>query len=262
MNQKNNRKKMKWLGVLSFLLVIIFFTFLIKGNLLNNFLRPAMKIFANAGGWMADKKDFIFSIGQLKRENEDLLQASLRAQAELAELKDVEKENEQLRKNLDLKLREEYDSVGALVLGKEISGQKQVLTIDKGKRDDLKEGAAVITNEGLLVGKIVELSETTAKVQLLIDRESKVNVEIVESGTQGVITSRFGTSAKVEMLERTETINPGDTVISSGLGETLPRGLLVGYVKEVSETADQLFQEATVIFPQNFKKLRLVLVIK
>ncbi|HHX58431.1 MAG TPA: rod shape-determining protein MreC [Candidatus Moranbacteria bacterium] len=229
---------------------------------LNSFFLPVATFFSHGGHWAAEQRDFFFSIGGLKNKNSDLTAENLKLKAELAKLKVTEKENEDLRTQMELAPKENFSYTAALVLGKEISGQRQVLVIDKGSRDNIEKGAAVVIGEGVLIGRITEVFEKSATVQLLIDRESKINVEVLEAETQGIMNGQFGTSAKVEMLPRTEQVNRGDTIISSGLGETLPRGLLVGYIKEVTETSDQLFQEALVSFPEDFKKIKLVLVVK
>lgn len=242
--------------------MLLFLGRIINRGFVNNFFQPLTTFFSNSGHWVTKQENFLFSIGNLKNKNNELITENLKLKSELVKLKVVEKENEELRKQWELTPKDDYSYAAALVLGKEISGQRQILIIDKGAQDGLEEGAAVITGNGVLIGRINGLFEKSATVQLLIDRESKVNVEVLETEAQGILSGQFGTSAKVEMLPRVDAVNRGNAIISSGLGKTLPRGLLVGYVKEVNETNNQLFQGALVSFPDDFKKIKLVLVVK
>jgi rod shape-determining protein MreC len=66
----------------------------------------------------------------------------------------------------------------------------------------------------------------------------------------------------MEMIPQTADLKKGQTVITSGLGGGLPRGLLIGYIEDYQMTVDQLFQTASLKLPVDFKSLRMIWVVK
>lgn len=225
-------------------------------------VKPFSKFFSAAGGWSGERFSFFRSIGELKNENEQLLEENMNLKSQLASFQDVKKENDELRRQIDLAPRDEYDLEAAIVIGKDLSGQAEFVFIDKGKKHGIKEQMAVIVGEGTLIGKISKTFPTTSQVELLFGKNSRVNAEIVESGGKGIVRGQYGTAAVLDMIPQTFEINKGDSVITSGVGNLLPRGLLIGYAQDPVATADQLFQQASLVFPTQPQTIRSVWVVK
>lgn len=223
---------------------------------------PFAGFFSGAGFWFQDKAEFVSSIGDLKIENERLNEENIKLEAQVADLKDIKKENEELRKQIELAPRQKYELESSMVIGHDVSGKAEFLYIDKGSRDGVENGMAVIVGEGVLVGKISSVYSGVSHVEILLSPNSKINGEIVESGGKGIVNGRYGTSIIMDMIPQTVEINKGDSVITSGIGGVLPRGLLIGYAQEPTSTADQLFQQTSLIVPAKFDELRLVWVVK
>jgi rod shape-determining protein MreC len=207
-------------------------------------------------------KDFLSSIGQLKKENEKLLGENQSLVSENAYLHDLENENKMLREQLNILPRDQYNLVASSVVSQDPNGLGNWMEIDRGKKDGIAEGMAVIVSKGVLIGRVQEVSEDSARVILLTNPKSTVNVATVESGAKGVVKGEYGLGMIFDMILQTDSVQTGNNVITSGIGGEIPRGLYVGSVQEVHPSDDHLFQQATVISPIQSSKLQMVFVIK
>jgi|GEM_PF-692871 len=252
--------------IAAFLVVLLVLAFSIKNNKKTsrnwiNPLRPAMFLFSSIGWWTNEKLDFISSIGELKNENEKLAQENLFLKGKVAQMNEIEKENKELREALKLNPRDKFELISALVIAKEINN-KNVIIINRGNQDGIEKDSGVVVGENVLIGRIKEVYEKTAAVELLTSSEIKISAETQETGAKGIVGGEFETSVVMDMISQAVQLNKGDSVITSGGSSFLPRGLLIGYVREVFATADQLFQKATLEPPIEYEKLRFVWVIK
>lgn len=224
--------------------------------------KPFNVFFSGVGYWFDEKIDFVSSIGSLKNENVKLFEDNLSLQSKLAELKEVEKENEDLRKQLELSPRNKFELESALVVGKDLNQSKEIVYINKGRKDGVEMGMPVIVNEGVLIGKISATFNSSSELELISNQEIKINAEIQESEARGIVHGEYGTAIVMDMIPQTIEINSGNTIITSGVGSGMPRGLLIGYVKDVSPTPDRLFQKTSLALPVSIEKIRAVSVIK
>ncbi len=135
------------------------------------------------------------------------------------------------------------------------------LTIDVGERDGIQVGMPVVSGGSALVGRIGKVSQTTSQVQLLTDPASFINVRLVESRATGTVA---GTSEGILLLQnvpQTEELNPGDLIVTSGLGGTLPQALPVGVVERVISMDVETSRQAIVRPGVDFDRLEVVLVV-
>ena len=237
-----------------------------KNNFITNttsyIVAPVGRIFAGAGWWLRDKTKFLSSIGNLKYENQKLFDENLELKAKIAQLAEVKKENVVLRNELSLMPREKYKLEVAIVIGRESGNYSEVVYIDKGEENGIKKGMAVLVGEGVLIGKVINVTRKTAKIQLITDKNFKVNSKLIESDGHGVTFGQYGTSVKMRMIPQTIKINKGDTVVTSELSDNFKTGLLIGYVEEIFNTTDGLFQEVTVGLPKQLENLHVVQILK
>jgi rod shape-determining protein MreC len=222
---------------------------------------PFSRVFSGIGFWFSDKGRFFSSIGSLKQENQVLMEENLKLKSQLANIQDVRGENEQLRKELALAPREKYQLEAALIVGKDLNHQAEVIFIDKGANQGIVEGMAVVVGEGILIGRVQQVYANDAQVELILSKQLRIKAEIQESGVKGLVSGNYGTSVIIDSIPQTVEVKSGDSVIT-GSGSSLPRGLLIGYIKESTPTADQLFQQASIVIPVQIPKLRMVWVVK
>ena len=120
----------------------------------------------------------------------------------------------------------------------------------------------VIVSDSIIMGKVSEVLAHTSKVSLLSDSQSVVNVVDVETGARGVLRGEYGLGILMDMVSQQDGLNKDDTIITSGLGGDIPRGLLVGKINEVKFSSDKLFQQAIITPRIKYSKQDTVFVIK
>ena len=141
-------------------------------------------------------------------------------------------------------------------------GLTRYLKIDKGADDGVKRGQAVIFQDNF-IGKVVEVSQKIANVQLTQDPDSKVAAfsQGLEGSAKGVLLGQFGTESLLDKILHEEKIKVGDLVYSEGTEGYLPRGLILGKVIEVKSEENEVFKQAKVVNVFDIRDLELVFVI-
>lgn len=222
---------------------------------------PFQKTFYLASEKTNDTLVLLSSIAKLKNQNEKLIKENNILSSQIVNLQDQKKENEVLRQQLKLAPRNKYNLEAALVIGQDTHGLGSWIMLDKGDSSGIKTGRPVIAS-GVLVGKIDKVYANSSKVTLLTDSSSSINVSDLATGAKGILVGKYNLGLVMGMVEQTEALNPGDDVITSALGKTLPEGLLIGKVQQVSNTPDKLFQQAIIIPKVKYSNLKMVFVIK
>lgn len=210
---------------------------------------------------VSDTVHSVARIGSLKRENAHLSSEVILLRSRVAELEDMERENDQLRSEIQVASRRPEKVATALVVGYDSRGSGNWILINKGSRDGVVLGMTVIFGENVLVGRIEEVLESVAKVSLITHPKSVFNAHTVETQARGVVRGKFGIGIILDSVLQTESIREGDTVVTSEWGEQYPPGLYVGTVNQVGISSDGLFQQATLSSPINFFDIRSVSII-
>jgi len=223
---------------------------------------PFQKTFYLLSGDISGTVNFLGSISDLKKENENLIKENNSLSSEVALLKDEKKENETLREQLNLSSRKKFDSEASFVIGLDPQKLGSWMIIDKGTSSGLAENMPVIASEGILIGKTAEVYANTTKVNLLTESSSVINALDIETGAKGVVRGEYGLGIVLDMVAQTDVLNSGDTIITSGLGGDLPKGLLIGKVQEIRVSPDKLFQQAIILPQVGYSKTDVVFVIK
>lgn len=223
---------------------------------------PIQKVFYQAS-LKADKFfNYFNSVSRLNEKNDELRQEKEALLSELVGLKEVERENEFLRKQMGLPESETQEFILANVIGRDTSVLSGQILIDKGSRHGVKDKAAVIIAGNILVGQVIETTDSFAKVQLVNDSNSRVNALIRESGTVGLAKGNQGLSVIIDLLPQGQDIGEGETVITSGLAGLVPKGLLIGQIQEIFFSDVQISQKAKIKPAADLSKLERVFVIK
>lgn len=210
--------------------------------------------------------------GALRAQVDTLTDEVNRLTIDQVRLRELEIENTQLREQLGyLQGNPDFGLVGSTVLeqkadaasvvGQEPSGLGSYILIDQGRENGVAVGMPVVTPAGL-VGRVIELGGRWSKVMLLIDPTSSVNVVIQSSRATGVLQGQVGGEIVIKYLPQGEIVKNGDLVLTSGIGGTFPKRLVVGQVVEVRHRDIDLFQEAVVKPSVDFNRLEFVLIIK
>jgi rod shape-determining protein MreC len=118
----------------------------------------------------------------------------------------------------------------------------------------------VVTEQGL-VGQIAAVSSVASRVQLINDAGSSVNVIIQPSEAEAVLVGDVTGEVTLEMIPQNANIQPGDLIITSGLGGNYPQNLVIGQVNSIRSRDFDLFQSTSVQPAVNFRQLEIVLII-
>ena len=173
-----------------------------------------------------------------KSEKAELEAIIAEQQAQLAELQELREKNQQLYAYLGIV---EQHSELILTDAKVIytaDTTDRLLTVNKGRRDGVEVGMPVIDESGL-IGRVCEVSSSTAKITTLYDELISVGVRNVRSGVSGVLCGAAG-DGEVCTLKYLDAnisyafdLQVGDMIVTSGSSELYPEGLLVGSIVKV-----------------------------
>ncbi|UXV33422.1 rod shape-determining protein MreC [Mammaliicoccus sciuri] len=179
----------------------------------------------------------------------------------------LEKENKALKKELDMKDISQFNPISATVIGRSPDQWMNTIIIDKGKKSGMKENMAVITSEGL-VGRIKKANQFSSQVELISTsvKTSKLSVDIQQDDDNifGMI-NRYDEDKDllvISDIDNKYSIKKGSKVVTNGLGDQLPKGLLVGKVEKVENDEYGLSKVAYIKTSTNIKELNHVYVAK
>lgn len=206
-------------------------------------LKPFQSAFSWTTNYVSDylanfklRKTIEIEYNKLRAENDELTYKSL--------LNDeLEAENERLRNMLNVfDEKKSMNPIMAQVTGKETSSWFQMFTIDKGSRQGIKENMAVINADGL-IGYIYKVYETTSEVISIVDSRASVAALIESSRDQGIVKGTLGieedAACRMYYLPVDLVPRPGDTVVTSGVGLSFPKGLKIGVIRESTRYMDE-----------------------
>ena len=142
-----------------------------------------------------------------------------------------EQENARLLDLNNVRLDPKFTKITGVVLADSGSPFRQTVLLNIGQRDGIINGWAVMDGIGL-VGRIAGVGERTSRVILLGDASSRVAVKIESNGQTALVVGDNTSRPPIEFLENSETVYPGDRIVTSGDGGVFPSGILVGQVTQ------------------------------
>jgi rod shape-determining protein MreC len=234
----------------------------------NLILRPVTPVQDNLSGLANDLSNLVQTfrdVQKLRRRNEELQSLADSLLIENVHLKELESENETLRQLLQFTQANPTYSYRAAevvghVIGQDPSNLLRYIIIDVGTGDGVTKGMPVITNRGL-VGRIVEVSSRSSKVLLITDASSSVNALIQSSRATGIVEGKVDGGLVMKYIPQPVTVNVGDIILTSGLGATFPKRLVIGQVTAIHKQDIELFQQAEIKPTVDFDRLEIVLVL-
>lgn len=200
-----------------------------------------------------------YEYNQLKAQNDELILRSLLYE-------ELEEENAQLRALLgEYEERADMNPLLARVIASESGNYFSTFTINKGSDDGVNTQMAVITSQGL-IGYVYEVFASTAKVITIIDDQASLAALIESSRDQGAVKGTLGSTGeplcRMYYLSADSVPRPGDRVITSGVGVSFPRGLLIGYVRESTRAIEDNKHYIVIEPAADFEHIENVLVLR
>lgn len=247
MNERSPKKI--YLSILVTLLLLIFFHHLGWLNFFEKLIRQTMgAVLSQTHSLSVDIKkqtDEQNINSECRNEYEQIVYWQKQNEITSAQLKILEQESNELKKILNFNQQNNHQVIAATTIGKGSDNAERVLTISSGSDQGIKINQPVIALDGILIGKVIKVSQNVSWVRLINDGSSKIAAIILnDEKSQGVVEGGYGLSVNMNFIPRNEKIAVGETVVTSGLDEDVPKGLLIGTVAAVVNETYQPFQKA------------------
>lgn len=178
------------------------------------------------------------TLSGLREYNEQLVQ-------QYSQMEEYKQEAQRLQKLLDLKDTYQIEGTGARVIGRSSEAWSQTVIINKGSDDGVSTGQTVMGTSGV-VGQIASTSSHTATVRLLTDPQSGAAAMVQSSRAEGILRGSLVGLLYLEDLDADAEVNVGDVIVTSGLGGSYARGLIIGTVVKVDAQQGDTSRRAVV----------------
>jgi len=200
----------------------------------------------------------------VKEDNASLASKNARLEERILELESAEAENRRLRRLLDLANEMESEVVTAQVVGKNTNEFFRVIraTLDR-RHPSIGPNMPVLSPDGV-VGTTVKVAGDTVDVQLVADAGSGVDVVVKRTGARGFVRGvgdEREYSCRVEFVKRTDEVDVGDVLVTSGVGLRFPKDRNVCTVSKVTKRDFGVYQQVSCVPTVDFSRLQEVLVV-
>jgi len=205
-------------------------------------------------------QEYLFLV-HLHRENERLKKRIADLQRENDRMREMVLSHERLRKLLQFRETLSSTIIAAEVVGRDPSSWFKSVTINKGEKDGVRKGMAVISPEGV-IGQILKTAPSHSVVLLVTDYNSAIDSIIQRTRAKAIVEGGGENRCQLKYLLRAEDVVAGDRVVTSGLGGNFPKGLMIGEIRKVDKKGHGIFQYAELVPSVDFTRLEEVLIIK
>lgn len=225
------------------------------------FSAPIQEKLWEAGDKTSNFFEGIFSFASLNNKINDLEQKNQGLIIEIIKLKEIEEENTTLRQALNIEIEKEYNFSVAKIISKNSS--EDTILINKGSKDGLSKNMTVITENKVLVGKIIETYNYYSKIMLLSHKDMSFDVRIKQEDKEisAIAEGQNNLQIILNLIPQKEEISEGDVVVTSSQGEVFPELLMVGKIKNTIKNDIDPFQIARIENALKIQELKYVFII-
>lgn len=201
--------------------------------------------------------DLVLEEEQAMREERD------RLLVENAELRTELEEYAQVRSQLDALSSFTFPLTSGRVIGTTLLENTKTYIIDRGTDHGVGVGMPVTAGPGVFIGTITEVSPRTSTVLMVNDTQSSVSAEVQnDARSTGIVEGEVGLSAELHLIPQDEPLDVGMTIVTAGLEDAIPNGLLIGTVATLTSEEQSLFQSATIKLPLDITHANIVTVLR
>lgn len=269
----SNKKLIGWVigGVIAFSLIA--FSLTVGSTIVTQGVNDVTNILGRAVAYPANSiNDFMESISNLAntyQENQTLKQKVETIYELEVQLRDLKKDNEKMKETLALQdTLNEYSLINATVIARNPDTWRDIVTINKGSNDGLTTQMSVMSENGL-VGKVIDVSPSSARVALLSNNDNTLVrvAAMIQSEKETIYGTITGFDQEknfliMSQIQATQEIKVGDRVVTSGLGGVSPSSLYIGTVEEVTMDRFGLYKEVHIKPAADTNDVRYVTVVK
>jgi len=196
----------------------------------------------------------------LQEENKGLRRETATQKRRIDQLEEQALETQRLQALLAMRQASRAEFLTARVVGKDATNWFKTILLDRGSLEGVRRNQPVLAPDGL-VGRVVEVTPTSAKVQLLTDPVNAVGGLIQRTRVTGIVSGNLGAGARVRYLPLMADVVVGDQVVTSGMGGVFPKGIPIGRITAVERRSGALFQEASLQPAVDLSRLEEVLIL-
>ena len=228
---------------------------------------PLQKGINTFGGWLGALTNNFADSASMRAENEELKAQVDTLTAENSQLVLDKAELTRLRDLLGLsETYTDYEMVGAHVISKDSGNWFSTFTIDRGTQDGIRVDCNVLAGSGL-IGIVTDVGPNWALVRAIIDDDSNVSAMVSTTSDTCIIAGDLqlidaGTLRLIKLTDRDNKVHVGDKVVTSNISEKYLPGILIGYISELNNDANNLTKSGQITPVADFRHLQEVMVIK
>lgn len=204
-------------------------------------LRPLQIAAQGTVNWIVGLQESYDTVAGFRSENERLRRRIQTLEIERQTLLEAQATNQRLKQLLDFRTALPGKALTASIIAHGPSSWFRSCLLDKGSADGVRKGMAVVTPLGV-VGQVVSVTPRTAKVLLLTDPNSGIDVLVQRTRARGIVSGSLENGTILKYVKRSEDVQEGDRLLTSGTDGVFPKGMLVGTVIKVVKQHVGLFQ--------------------
>lgn len=210
------------------------------------------------------------AFGEIERLRLQVLELNRRVdelEIENRQLESLRHENDELAALLEVRAALGHQTVAGRVIGRLLTRQERVISIDRGADDGIRLDDPVVAGGGALVGQVIEVGPNYSRLLLLSDSRFVVAGMMAGSRATGDVRGQIERPLVMEGISATEEVNVGEAVLTAGIDlgggirSPFPGGLLIGTVVDVVSSPNQVVQSALVLPAAALDRLEYVLVV-
>ncbi|MEI7611442.1 MAG: rod shape-determining protein MreC [Betaproteobacteria bacterium] len=191
------------------------------------------QLYDNAGNYFS-------SMARFQEENTRLKRAQLDGATTLLRTKQLEVENERLRRLLEIKGRKQTSGRVAQIIYAARDPFSRRVVVDKGQQDQIVAGQPVIDDAGV-VGQVTRVFPYVSEITLITDKDQAVPVQIVRNGLRSVVFGLGNGQLELRFMPANADVQNGDLLVTSGLDGTFLPGLPVARVAHIERDTSYSF---------------------
>lgn len=276
---RRNKIEKKYIVLIILILIALFLAFLFSIIKSDRNLTPAEQMikdtFAAISKTVYKPINLIKDKAKQDREKNDLYEKYQKQQEKIANVDslqakqaDLEKQLAEMKKLLELNNSSfEYEYLNATVVNRNVGYWYNTITVDKGKNSGVQKDMVVMVADGL-IGKVTKVTNFTSTVKLLTNNDTtmplSVKINIGDKYIFGILNGYDNETERliVEGISGNDKIPVNSSVVTTGLSDNSPSGVLIGKVESVKTDNFGLAKIVEVSSKVNFDDINYVTILK
>ncbi|MDD2969084.1 MAG: rod shape-determining protein MreC [Lachnospiraceae bacterium] len=228
---------------------------------------PFQRGVSSVGGWLSNRSEELAQLRDVLQENEELKKQVDELSIQITELQQEKYELNSLRELYELDSQyADYEKTGARIIGRDSGNWFHSFLIDKGSDDGIEIDMNVIAGNGL-VGIVTYTGPNWSRVTSIINDNSNVSGMILATSDNLIVSGNLelmksGVISFGQLVDSANQVAPGDKIVTSQISDKYLPGILIGYISDIQTDSNNLTKSGKVTPAVDFEHLEEVLVIK